>query len=72
MDNLANHITFETLNYPSTNQVTIVAHLNITNIMVLDKVVYNHMMYDLNKIVYPKLKERMINYVKSFDDIKEK
>lgn len=72
MDTLANHITFETINDSSTNQVTIVAHLNVTNIMVMDKAVYNHIMYDLNKFVYPQLKERMIDYVKSFDDIKEK
>ena len=72
MDTLANHITFETIHDSSSNQVTIVAHLNVTNIMVMDKAVYNHMMYDLNKFVYPQLKERMINHVKSFDDIKEK
>lgn len=75
MANLADHITFENIDDLSTlltNQVKIVAHLHITSEMVMDKAVYEHVMYDLNKFVYPELKERTIDYVKSFDDIKGK
>lgn len=72
MANLADHITFENIDDSSTNQVKIVAHLHITSEMVMDKAVYEHVMYDLNKFAYPELKERTIDYVKSFDDIKEK